>query len=83
MGVKSVLTVSLGTDEAGGGAVKEGEKAGHSQADVCVGWPQVQSGKPGELDLQNVLWSHLYIGHLHRDVGVRLALNSFAAYFIC
>lgn len=25
-----VLTVSLGTDEAGGGAVKEGEKASHS-----------------------------------------------------
>lgn len=46
-----VLTVSLCTDEAGGGAVKEGEEAGHSQADVSVGWPHVQSGEPGELNL--------------------------------
>lgn len=40
-GVNAVLTVSLCTDEAGSGAVKEGEKTGHSQADVRVGWPQV------------------------------------------
>lgn len=65
-GVNAVLTVGLGADEAGGGAVKEGEKAGHGQADVGVGGPQVQSGEPGELDLQYVLWSHLDIGHLHR-----------------
>ncbi len=73
-GVNAVLTVCLCTDEAGGGAVKEGEKAGHSQADVGVGWPQVQSGEPGELHLQNVLWSHLDIGHLHRDADVRLSV---------
>ena len=70
-GVNAVLTVSLSTDEAGGGAVKEGEEAGHGQADVGVCWPQVQSGEPGELNLQNVLWSHLDIGHLHREAGVR------------
>lgn len=70
--VNIVLTVSLGTDEAGGGAVKEGEKAGHSQTDVGVGWPQVQSGEPGKLNFQNVLWSHLDIGHLHRYTNVRL-----------
>lgn len=70
-GVNAVLTVSLCTDEAGGGAVKEGEKAGHSQADVGVGWPQVQSGEPRELNLQNILWGHLDIGHLHRDADVR------------
>lgn len=80
-GENVVLTVSLGTDEAGGGAVKEGEKASNSQADVCVSWPQVQSGKPGELNLQNVLRSHLNIGHLHRDVDVRLEFLSFAADF--
>lgn len=76
-GVNAVLTVSLGTDEAGGGAVKEGEKAGHSQADVRVGWPQVQSGEPGELNLQYVLWSHLDIGHLHRytDVSLHVAFH--------
>lgn len=73
-GANVVLTVSLCTDEAGGGAVKEGEKAGHSQADVSVGWPQVQSGEPGELNLENVLWGHLDIGHLHRDAGVRLSV---------
>lgn len=28
-GANVVLTFCLGTDEAGGGAVKEGEKAGH------------------------------------------------------
>lgn len=67
-----ILTVSLCADEAGGGAVKEGEKAGHSQADVGVGRPQVQSGEPGELNLQYVLWSHLDVGHLHRDAHVRL-----------
>lgn len=70
-GVNAVLTVSLGADEAGGGAVKEGEKASDSQADVGVGWPQVQSGEPGELNLQDVLWSHLDVGHLHR-YNVRL-----------
>lgn len=68
-GVNAVLTVSLCTDEAGGGAVKEGEEAGHSQADVGVGRPQVQSGEAGELNLQDVLWSHLDIGHLHRDIS--------------
>lgn len=65
-GVNRLLTVSLCTDETGCGAVKEGQKAGHSQADVGVGWPQVQRGEPGELNLQNVLWSHLHVGHLHR-----------------
>lgn len=40
-GVNAVLTVSLCTDEAGCGAVKEGEKAGHCHADISVGWPQV------------------------------------------
>lgn len=70
--VNTVLTVSLCTDEAGGGAVKEGEEAGHSQAYVSVGWPQVQSGEPGKLNLQNVLWSHLDIRHLHWDITVRL-----------
>lgn len=73
-GVNVVLTVSLCTDEAGGGAVKEGEKASHSQADVGVGWPQVQSGESGELNLQNVLWSHLYIRHLYRDANVRTSV---------
>lgn len=68
-GVNAVLTVSLCTDEAGGGAVKEGEEAGNSQADVGVGRPQVQSGEAGELNLQDVLWSHLDIGHLHRDIS--------------
>lgn len=68
-GVNAVLTVSLCTDEAGGGAVKEGEEAGHSQADVGVGRPQVQSGEAWELNLQDVLWSHLDIGHLHRDIS--------------
>lgn len=72
-GVNAVLTVSLGTDEAGGGAVKKGEKAGHSQADVRVGRPQVQSCESGELNLQNVLWSHLHIGHLHKDIDVSRA----------
>lgn len=67
--MNAVLTVSLCTDEAGGGAVKEGEEAGHSQADVGVGRPQVQSGEAGELNLQDVLWSHLDIGHLHRDIS--------------
>lgn len=70
----AVLTVGLGTDEAGGGAVKEGEKAGHGQADVGVCWSQVQSGEAGEMNLQNVLWSHLDIGHLHRDTDVRLCV---------
>jgi len=70
-GVNAVLTVGLGTDEAGGGAVKEGEKSGHSQADVCVSWPQVQRGEAGELNLQNIFWSHFDIGHLHRDTDVR------------
>lgn len=65
-GVKAVLTVGLGTDEAGCGAVEEGEKAGHSHADVSVGRPQVQGGEPGELNLQNILRSHLDIGHLHK-----------------
>ncbi len=72
-GVNALLTVSLCTDEAGGGAVKEGEKTGHSQADVRVGRPQVQRGEPWELNLQDVLWSHLDIGHLHRDAYVRLS----------
>lgn len=63
----AALTVGLCADEAGGGAVKEGEEARHGQADVRVGRPQVQSGEPGEVDLQDVLWSHLNIGHLHRD----------------
>lgn len=71
-GVNAVLTVSLCTDQAGGGAVKEGEKAGHSQADVRVGRPHVQSGEARELNLQNVLWSHLDIGHLHREAKIRL-----------
>lgn len=68
-----VLTLSLCTDEAGSGAVKEGEETGHSQADVSVSWPQVQSGEPGQLNLQNVLWSHLDIGYLHGDAEVRLS----------
>lgn len=72
-GLHSVLTVSLCTDEAGGGAVKEGEKTGHSQADVHVGWPQVKSGEPWELNLQNVLWSDFDIGHLHRNIVVKLS----------
>lgn len=67
-GVKVLLTVGLGTDEAGGGAVEEGEKAGHGQADVGVSWSQVQSGEAWELNLQNVLWSHFHIRHLHREV---------------
>ena len=69
-----ILTVSLCADEAGGGAVKEGENAGHSKADVCVGRPQVQGGEPGELDLQYVLWSHLDVGHLQRHADVRLSV---------
>lgn len=73
--VNAVLTVSLCTDEAGGGAVKEGEEAGHSKADVAVSWPQVQSGEPGELSLQNVLWSHFDVGHLHRDAEVRTCVS--------
>lgn len=66
----AVLTVGLCADEAGGGAVEEGEEAGHGQADVRVGGPQVQSGEPGEVDLQDVLWSHLNVGHLRRDTEV-------------
>lgn len=69
--MSAVLTVCLCTDEAGGSAIKEGEEAGYSQADVGVSWPQVQSCEPGELNLQNVLWSHLDIGHLHGDADVR------------
>lgn len=70
--VSAVLTVSLGADEAGGGAVEEGEEAGHGQADVRVSGPQVQSGEPGEVNLQDVLRSHLHIGHLHGDTEISL-----------
>lgn len=73
----AVLTVGLCADEAGGGAVKEGEEAGHGQADVRVGGPQVQSGEPGEVDLQDVLWSHLNVGHLRRDTEVSLVVADF------
>lgn len=50
-GASAALTVGLRADEAGGGAVKEGEKASHGQADVSVGRPQVQSGEARDLDL--------------------------------
>lgn len=65
----AALTVGLRADEAGGGAVKEGEKASHGEADVGVSWPQVQSGEARDLDLQNVLRGHLDVGHLqgHAD----------------
>lgn len=68
----AVLTVGLCADEAGGGAVKEGEQAGHSQADVRVGRPEVESGEAGEVNLQDVLRSHLNIGHLHGDAQFSL-----------
>lgn len=76
-GTKAALTVGLRADEAGGGAVKEGEKASHGQADVGVSWPQVQSGEARDLDLQNVLWSHLDVRHLqgahrYRCVSIKL-----------
>ena len=61
---QTVLTVGLSTDQACGGTVEEGEQARHRQADVGVGWPQVQGGEPGELHLQNVLGSHLHVRHL-------------------
>lgn len=68
-GASAALTVGLRADEAGGGAVKEGEKASHGEADVGVRWPQVQSGEARDLDLQNVLRGHLDVGHLqgHAD----------------
>lgn len=74
-GANAALTVGLRADEAGGGAVKEGEKASHGEADVGVSRPQVQSGEARDLDLQNVLRSHLDVGYLrggHTDskVGV-------------
>lgn len=69
---EAVLTVGLCADEAGGGAVKEGEEAGHGQADVRVGRPEVESGEAGEVNLQDVLWSHLNIGHLHGDTQISL-----------
>lgn len=62
-----LLTVSLCTDEARRGAVEEGEQAGHGQADVGVGGPQVQRGEPGELNLQDVLRGHLDVGHLRTE----------------
>ena len=66
---QTVLTVGLCTDQACGGAVEEREQARHRQADVRVGGPQVQRGEPGELDLQDVLGSHLHIRHLrHTEV---------------
>lgn len=68
----AVLTVGLCADEAGGGAVKEGEEAGHGQADVRVGRPEVESGEAREVNLQDVLWSHLNIGHLHGDMHISL-----------
>lgn len=64
--VNIVLTVSLGADETGRGAVEEGQQASHSQADVGVGRPQVQSSEPGKLHLQDVFWSHLDIRNLQR-----------------
>ena len=60
----TILTVRLSTDEAGGCTVEEREKASHCQADVGVGGSQVQRGEPGELDLQNILGSHLHVRHL-------------------
>lgn len=75
-GANAALTVGLRADEAGGGAVKEGEKASHSQADVGVSWPQVQGGEARDLDLQNVLRSHLDVWDLqgHRDRTCVLAV---------
>lgn len=67
-GVNAPLTVSLGTDETGGCAVKEGKKAGHSQADVGIRWSQVQGCEAWKLHLQDVLWSHFDIWYLHREV---------------
>lgn len=80
-GAKAALTVGLRADEAGGGAVKEGEKASHGQADVCVSWPQVQSGEARDLDLQDVLRSHLDVGHLqgadtHRPISAEATATS-------
>lgn len=75
----AVLTVGLGADEAGGGAVEEGEEAGHGQADVRVGRPEVQRGEAGEVNLQDVLRSHLHIGHLHRDARISLCVSDFKA----
>ena len=46
-----LLTVGLGADEAGRGAVEEGEEASYCQADVRVGRPEVQCGEAGELHL--------------------------------
>lgn len=68
----AVLTVGLRADEAGGGAVEEGEQAGHGQADVRVGRPEVEGGETGEVNLQDVLRSHLNIGHLHGDTHISL-----------
>lgn len=76
----SVLTVGLGTDEAGGGAVEEGEEAGHGQADVRVGRPEVESGEAGEVNLQDVLRSHLNKGHLHGDTCISLCVSDFIAF---
>lgn len=76
-GANAALTVGLRADEAGGGAVKEGEKASHSEADVGVSWPQVQGGEARDLDLQNVLRSHLDVWDLqgHGDRTYVLALE--------
>lgn len=71
-GVNVALTVSLGTDEAGGGTVKECKKAGHGQTDVGIRWSQVQSCEAGKLHLQDVLWSHFDIRYLHGEVIVSL-----------
>lgn len=77
-GANAALTVGLRADEAGGGAVKEGEKASHGEADVGVSWPQVQSGEARDLDLQNVLRSHLDVGHLQGHTGTSVSSQAAA-----
>lgn len=78
-GENAALTVGLSADEAGGGAVKEGEKAGHGEADVGVSWPQVQGGEAGHLDLQNILRSHLDVGHLQGHRGGQGGVSAHSA----
>lgn len=60
----AALTVSTAADEAGRGTVEKAQEVGHSQADVRVCGPHVQSGEAGKADLQHVLRGHLHVGHL-------------------
>lgn len=60
------LTVGVGAHQASHGVVEEAQQAGHCQADVGVGGPQVQGGEPGELHLQGILRGHFHVRHLGR-----------------